>query len=103
MATIGSGKKRAWLSVVLSALLPGLGQIYNGVLGKGLMLLALNFLITILNKDLLKQVMENQIADENKPVFWAYVFAGIVLTVFAMIDAKIGTDRINQKHPDKQG
>ncbi|QMU56302.1 MAG: hypothetical protein GKS04_03905 [Candidatus Mycalebacterium zealandia] len=101
MATIrGSGKKRVWLSVVLSALLPGLGQIYNGFLGKGLMLLGLNFLITILNKDLVKQTMENNIANEDKPVFWAYMFAGLVLTVFAMIDAKIGAERINRKSSD---
>lgn len=86
---------------MLSALLPGLGQIYNGVFGKGLMLLGLNFLITVLNKNLVKQTMENRIADEDTPIFWAYMLAGLALTVFAMIDAKIGADKINRKYLDE--
>jgi len=89
--------RKTWLAVVLSALIPGLGQIYNGIFGKGLMLLSLNFLITVLNKDLAEAMMEKRIAEDEKGVFFAYVFAGLLLTAFAMIDAKIGAERINRK------
>lgn len=86
---------------MLSALIPGLGQIYNGVFGKGLMLLGLNFLITVLNKDLAEAMMEKRIAEDEKGVFFAYVCAGLLLTAFAMIDAKIGAERINRKLRDR--
>ncbi len=88
--------------MTLSALIPGLGQIYNGVFGKGAMLLGLNLLITFLNKDLVKATMEERIAEDEKGVFFAYLIAGFFLTVFAMIDAKIGADRINRKSQEPE-
>lgn len=69
--------------------------------GKGLMLLGLNFLITVLNKDLAEAMMEKRIAEDEKGVFFAYVCAGLLLTAFAMIDAKIGAERINRKLRDR--
>ena len=88
-------KKKTWLAVVLSVLLPGLGQIYNGTLGKGLMLIGMNFLITLLNKDFVRQFMEQSIAEKDKPVFWAYMAAGLILTGLAVIDAKMEAENAN--------
>ena len=94
------GKKRPWIAVTLSALLPGLGHLYSGIFRKGFMLLALNFTIAYLNKDLVGKWMEKSIAEDEKGIFFAYMIAGFVLTVFAMIDAKIGTDAMNKKSGD---
>ena len=88
-------KKKVWLAIVLSVLLPGLGQIYNGTFSKGLILVGMNFLITLLNKDLVRQFMDQNIADKDKPVFWAYMAAGLILTGFAVIDAKMEAERAN--------
>ncbi len=85
------------LAAVLSAFIPGLGQIYGGFVGKGAMLLCLNFLIGILNKDLWKAFAEKRIADDDKWIFLAYTLAGLLLTVFAVIDAKIGAERVNRQ------
>ncbi len=91
-------RKRPWLAVTLSALLPGLGHFYSGFFQKGLLLLSLNFLIAYLNKDLVYKWMERIIAEEEKGTFFAYMIASFLLTVFAMIDAKVGTDALNRKH-----
>lgn len=93
----GGKAKRPWLAVVLSALIPGLGQLYNGAVGKSFMLLSLNFLIAFLNKDLVKAAMEKRVAEDEKWIFLAYTFVHFLLTVFAMVDAKIGAERVNKK------
>ena len=89
-------KKRTWLAVLLSLLLPGLGQIYIGTFGKGLALMGANFLISLLNRDFVRQFMEEKrIDDNNMPVFAAYLVAGFAVTALAVIDAKVSANRAN--------
>lgn len=97
---MNENRKRPWLAVLLSAFIPGLGQIYNGTLARGAVLLAMNFTIAFLNKDLVKQVMEQKISGSDERVFWSYMVAGLLLTGFAMIDAKMAAERINHNGTD---
>ncbi len=100
MEPIKARKKKPWLALILSAIVPGIGHIYNEFFIRGFLLLGLNFLIGFLNRDLLRQAMEKQISGNDKNIFWGYMLAGLLLTVFAMIDAKMGADRINRECRD---
>ena len=92
-AEANNKKKRPWLAVVLSIVLPGLGQIYNGSFGKGAALLAIHFLITLLNRDLFRQFVEKQISGRDENIFAAYMLAGLILTGLAVVDAKMDAER----------
>lgn len=102
MGSVNRTIKRPWLAVTLSAIIPGLGHMYTGNFIKGLPLLGLNFLISYLNGPFVRQTMDKDIADEDKGVFWAYLVAGLLLTAFAMIDAKICADKINSGAEDDE-
>jgi len=88
------------LALVLSAVLPGLGQIYNNQLTKGLVLLALNFGISYLISEPVALVLGSSGPMMDRPdilLFLAYGLAGSVLAVVSMIDAKQTADRINKE------
>ena len=91
-------RKSPILALVLSAVLPGLGQIYNSQIVKGLLLLALNFGISYLIREPLALVLSSSGPLFERPdafLFLAYGFAGAVLVVVSMIDAKQTADKIN--------
>ena len=95
-----SKRKNPVLALVLSAVLPGLGQIYNNQLIKGLILLALNFGISYLISEPVARVFGSSGPMMDRPdilLFLAYGLAGAVLVVVSMIDAKQTADRINKE------
>ena len=95
-----SKRKSPILALVLSAVLPGLGQIYNSQLVKGILLLALNFGISYLIREPLALVLGSSGPFWERPdafLFLSYGFAGAVLVVVSMIDAKQTADKINRE------
>jgi len=93
--------KNPILALVLSAVLPGLGQIYNSQIVKGLVLLALNFGISYLISEPFALVLGSSGPLMDRPdifLFLAYALAGTVLVVVSMIDAKQTADRINKEN-----
>ena len=93
-------RKNPILALVLSAILPGLGQIYNSQISKGVILLGLNFAISYFINEPFALVFSSTGPFMERPgihIFLAYLAAGIVLVAVAMIDAKQTADRINRE------
>src|SRR5574341_1123024 len=95
-------RKNPKLALILSALFPGLGQIYNNQVLKGIALIALN---TVVNFLLIKP-LEGLISSigskpDNSTLFivTAYTVIGLILWVYAIIDAKKTAERLNQRDP----
>jgi len=95
------GRKKPGLALILSAIFPGLGQIYNNQVPKGAVLMGLNLVINFL----LIKPFESSITTgksisipHNSTLFIivAYMAAGLVLWVYAMIDAKRTAEKINE-------
>lgn len=93
-------RKNPKLALILSAIFPGLGQIYNNQLLKGIALIALN---TVVNFLLIKP-LEGLISSlDSKPdnstlfIVAAYTVIGLILWVYAIIDAKRTAERINRE------
>ena len=91
--------KNPILAVVLSALLPGLGQIYNTQVGKGLFFIGFNMIINFLIREPLLAVLDDPKSVEQPTmiVFIGYSLAGMVLWIYSIIDAKKNADRINSE------
>ena len=91
--------KNPILAIILSALLPGLGQIYNAQVGKGLFLIGFNMIINFLIREPLLAVIEDPKSVEQPTmiVFIGYSLAGMILWVYAIFDAKKNADRINNE------
>lgn len=94
-----SRQKNPILALILSCLLPGLGQIYNGQFGKGIFFVAFNIVINLLLKNPLTKVVESPEAVDQATfvVFIGYLTAGIVLWIYAMVDAKRFAEKINRE------
>lgn len=93
------GKKRPALALILSAILPGLGQIYNNQIPKGIALIVLNVAINLLLvKPIEKLTALRGSIPDNSTLFIliAYTIAGLVLWIYAMIDAKRTAQKINE-------
>lgn len=97
MNTQNEKKKRPLLALILSALLPGLGQIYNEQFSKGAVLLGLHMIINLLLREPLEQVMERGFDLETPTlvVFFGYTVAGLILWIYAMTDAKRYAELVN--------
>ena len=92
-------RKNPIVALVLSAVLPGLGQIYNNQISKGLVFVVLNFAISFLVKEPLILMFESSGPIQNRPGFLVvlgYIVAGFALLVFSMIDAKKTADMLNE-------
>ena len=92
--------KNPLIAIILSALLPGLGQIYNAQVAKGLFLIGFNMVINYLLKEPLLKVIEDpdSVERETMIVFVGYSIAGIVLWIYSIVDAKLNADRINREN-----
>ncbi|TFG78246.1 MAG: hypothetical protein E4H21_00495 [Thermodesulfobacteriales bacterium] len=91
-------RKNPMVALILSGILPGLGQIYNNQFLKGLILIGLNVGITILAREPVARFIEASGDLDDIPsllMLLGYAIAGLILIVFAMIDAKKTADRIN--------
>jgi uncharacterized protein DUF5683 len=101
MAQGSKQRKKPTLALILSAIFPGLGQIYNNQVLKGISLIGLNVIINFL----LVKPVERLITPggsisipDNSTLFIvaAYMAAGLVLWVYAIIDAKRTAEKINK-------
>ena len=95
-------RKNPTLALILSGIFPGLGQIYNNQVLKGIALIALN---TVVNFLLIK-TLEGLISSlgskpDNSTLFIvaAYTVIGLVLWIYAIIDAKRTAESINRRDP----
>ena len=86
-----------WVAAGLSALAPGLGQIYNDEIEKGVFLLVLSYPLFLL-ASLLPPMF-------GLPLFWPdlwiIVFLGAALIAFAAADAFAGARRFNRVHASR--
>lgn len=95
-------KKNPILALILSGLLPGLGQIYNNQIPKGLIFFALNIALSYMSYgpfvSFLKTLSSfpDSAQDMSQLVkLLVYSTAATVILIAAMIDAKRSADRIN--------
>ena len=94
--------KNPLLALILSAILPGLGQIYNSHFGKGLFFIGFNMIINFLIREPLVTVVDNvenleNVDESTMFVFIGYSLASMALWVYAMVDAKRNAELINQE------
>lgn len=97
-------RKNPILALVLSGLLPGLGQIYNNQIRKGLLFFALNILLSYLSYEPFVYFLKYWNTFRDAPLDMSqltrlliYSSAATVILVAAMIDAKKSADRINDQ------
>ena len=89
--------KNPILALILSAILPGLGQVYNSQYAKGLFFIGFNMLINYLIREPLLLVIDDPKGVDNPTmiVFIGYSLASMILWVYAMVDAKRNAEQIN--------
>lgn len=97
-------KKNPLLALVLSGILPGLGQLYNRQILKALLFFVPTLVLIILAREpstyLLKswgRMMDMSLDMSQLTKLLIYSSAATVILVAAMIDAKKSADRINEK------
>lgn len=93
-------RKNPTIALILSAIFPGLGQIYVKDMPKGAVLIVLNLIINYLLINPLEAIMESgsPVADKSTLyVVLGYTVAGLILWIYAIIDAKKTAERINKE------
>jgi len=108
MSNIPEKRKNPTTALVLSGILPGLGQFYNGQILKGVLFLALIVVICVLAYSPVIYLIHSwsSVLDMSLDMSQIYklliycVVANIVLAV-AMLDAKYSADRINAVNYDE--
>ena len=95
-------RKNPILALVLSGLLPGLGQIYNNQITKGLIFFVFNIALSYLSYGPFVSFLKSwsSFPDYNQDVsqlfkLLIYSVAATVILIAAMIDAKMSADKIN--------
>jgi hypothetical protein len=91
-------RKKPLIAVLLSILIPGVGQIYTEQLAKGVAIMLLNMAINVLVLEPLSRLDFSKALGEEKSTFLivsSYGLASLVLWIYAIVDAKIAADRIN--------
>lgn len=94
--------KRPYLALFLSFLFPGLGQLYNGQMQKGFVIIAIFMAINFLASNPLSIIMDNGVENMDTLesntliLFIGYSVAALFLTAVAMYDAKLTADKINK-------
>lgn len=94
--------KKPFLALILSAILPGLGQIYNNQFLKGLLFIVLNMLINILLMEpalRVRELIEKDHREIDNPtliIVAGYTIAGLILWIYAILDAKKTAETINE-------
>jgi arabinogalactan oligomer/maltooligosaccharide transport system permease protein len=102
MTVIRKKRKNPTTALVLSGILPGLGQFYNGQIIKGILFLALVAVICVLAYSPVIYLINSwsSILDMSLDMSQVYklliylLVANVILAV-AMLDAKYSADRIN--------
>ena len=92
--------KNPTIALILSAIFPGLGQIYVKQIPKGVVLIALNLIINYLLINPLEAIMKSggSMADMSTLyIVLGYTLAGLILWIYAIVDAKKTAERINKE------
>lgn len=100
MSENGQGKKSPILALVLSAVFPGLGQVYTRQVAKGISIALLNIAINLLLLKPLEKLLESPEAAPDNPTLFivsGYTIAGLVLWVYAVIDAKKTAEKMSRE------
>ena len=93
--------KKPYIAMLLSFIVPGLGQMYNGQFYKSFAILGILMVLNFLASEPLMIIMETGAEnidkiDRNVLVLVAgYFVAAIFLTVVAIYDAKLDAEKIN--------
>lgn len=93
-------RKNPTIALILSAIFPGLGQIYVRQIPKGAVLIVLNLIINYLLINPLEAIMESggSVTDMSTLyIVLGYTVAGLILWIYAIIDAKKTAERINKE------
>ena len=99
--------RRPHIALVLSALFPGFGQLYNRQFNKGIFYICFKLVINFLRKEPLAIMLEakkaGDIAVDSSVVMIvvAYTIADVVLWVLSVIDAKRNAEEIEKKIQDE--
>ena len=96
-------RKNPTLAIILSAIFPGLGQIYVNQYPKGIVIICLNLIINFLLINPLKLIIEGggSVQDNSTLIIIAgYTLAGIVLLFYAIFDSKKVAEKINRELGD---
>ncbi|MEW6145297.1 MAG: hypothetical protein AB1598_09790 [Thermodesulfobacteriota bacterium] len=98
----GKKRKNPVLALVLSGLLPGLGQLYNNQIPKGLVFFALNIVLSFFSYEPFVYFLKSWGSFQDTPPDMSqllklliYSAAATVILIAAMIDAKKSADKIN--------
>ncbi|HEX3034828.1 MAG TPA: hypothetical protein VHT73_06790 [Thermodesulfobacteriota bacterium] len=87
------------LALILSAIFPGLGQIYTRQVLKGIAIGVLNIVINLLLLEPLERLIESVESPPDRPtliIVTGYTIAGLVLWLYSIIDAKRMAEKINR-------
>jgi TM2 domain-containing membrane protein YozV len=93
-------RKNPTIALILSAIFPGLGQIYVKQIPKGVVLIVLNLIINYLLISPLEAIMESGGSMSDTSTLYivlGYTVAGLILWIYAIIDAKKTAERINKE------
>ena len=98
-------RKNPILALVLSGILPGLGQIYNNQILKGLIFFAVNVVISLMAYGPFMRFMKTLGSPEDMSGDMSFLYklliyssAGTLVLLVAMIDAKKSADKLNSKN-----
>jgi len=108
MTVIRKNRKNPTTALVLSGILPGIGQFYNGQILKGILFLALIAVICVLAYSPViylinswSSVLDMSLDMSQIYKLLIYCVAANVVLVVAMLDAKYSADRINAANYDE--
>ncbi len=93
-------RKNPKIALILSAIFPGLGQIYVKQIPKGVVLIALNLIINYLLINPLEAFMTSGGSTADMSTIYivlGYTVAGLILWIYAIVDAKRTAERINKE------
>ena len=99
--------KRHIIALILSAVFPGFGQLYNGQIAKGLLYISIKLVINLLRKEPLELIMNQfkqgkQTFDSDEFfIVLSYTIADMVLWIYSMIDAKRNAEVLDEKHGEQ--
>jgi hypothetical protein len=95
--------RRSFIALVLSALFPGFGQIYNRQYNKGIFYICFKLVINTLRREPLEILLEARKAGDITVdssivlIVVAYTIADIVLWINGIIDAKRNAENLEKK------
>lgn len=95
--------KSVILAVILSVLMPGLGQIYTSQFSKGLIILGLGLFINFLLIEPLANIKEATPENVDGSLVFivlAYTVAILVLLIYSILDAKRAAESLNSQPQD---